>query len=231
MKSGRQDEGARRALQRVGTIVSGRYRLGRLLGVGGMGSVYAARLGSGETVALKIMHERFASLPEMERRFRAEGLVANRIAHPGVVPVTDLGIGDDGCPFLVMPLLTGETLRARARRLGGRLPPLEVLVVGDALLTTLCAAHDHRIVHRDIKPENLFVTEDGQIKVLDFGIARFLESVDTATSTRSGHTLGTPDALLGALRVRTDLRGGDLPTSPSHPWWTPPPPPPKPVLE
>jgi len=92
----------------------------------------------------------------------------------------------------VMDLLEGETLDGRAQRCGGKLDPSEVLSMADQLLDVLAAAHDKGIIHRDPKPENVFVTREGQVKVLDFGIARVKELSTASTATRAGSTMGTP---------------------------------------
>ncbi|HEY8089145.1 MAG TPA: serine/threonine-protein kinase, partial [Polyangiaceae bacterium] len=203
----------RRAMRRLGESIRGRYSISRLIGIGGMAAVYGGIHRSGFPVAVKILHERLASDPEIERLFRREALLANTVGHDGVVPVTDDDVTEDGCVFLVMPLLVGETLRARAERMGGRLPMEEVVVLAHSLLETLAAAHEKRIVHRDIKPENLFLTTAGELKVLDFGIGRFFQTNEAASVTFSGRALGTPaymapEQALGRLRevdARTDL--------------------------
>ena len=187
------DRLAQRALRRLGSSLLGKYTLKRVIGIGGMAAVYAGVHRNGHSVAVKVLHERLASEPEIERLFRREAQLANRIAHPGVVPVIDDDVTEDGCIFLVMPLLEGETVRARAERDGGTLPLAEVMVIAHAALGALGAAHGEKIVHRDIKPENLFVTLAGEVKVLDFGIGRFFETNDAgASATRSGRAIGTP---------------------------------------
>ncbi len=204
---------ARRALRRLGADLCGRYSILRLIGVGGMAAVYAGVHRNGHAVAIKILHERLSADPEIERLFRREAQLANKVGHPGVVPVIDDDVADDGCVFLVMPLLQGETLRARAERQGGRLPVEEVVVAAQAVLRILGAAHAKKIVHRDVKPENLFLTCEGEIRVLDFGIGRFFEASEPSSATRSGRALGTPafmapEQALGRVRDvdgRTDL--------------------------
>ena len=135
----------------------------------------------------------------MRLRFLREGYVANTVDHPGAVRVFDDDTTDDGAAFLVMELLEGETLETRAERLGGKLAPAELLLLADRLLDVLGAAHAKGIVHRDIKPDNLFLTTDGQLKVLDFGIARLRELGEPAVErpalghkTAAGTFLGTP---------------------------------------
>ncbi len=180
-----------RANSRIGSVVRGKYRLDALLGVGGMAAVYVATHRNGHRVAVKIMHESLALDAEVRARFLREGYVANRVEHPGAVRVLDDDLTDDGSVFLVMELLEGETVEARAERLGGSLPLHEVVQVGLDVLDTLGAAHDKGIVHRDIKPDNLLITRQGTLKVLDFGIARLLETPGV-TVTQLGRMIGTP---------------------------------------
>lgn len=176
--------------RRVGKVLRRKYRLDRLLGVGGMAAVFAATHRNGSEVAVKILHRELAQLPSIRSRFLREGYVANQIAHPNVVRIMDDDDDDEnGTVFLVMELLRGESLDARWERSAYRLPLDEVLVLADAVLDVLAVAHERGIVHRDIKPENLFITVSGALKVLDFGIARVL---DGTSATRTGQLLGTP---------------------------------------
>ncbi|EYF04901.1 serine/threonine protein kinase [Chondromyces apiculatus DSM 436] len=155
-----------------------------------MAAVYVATHRNGNRVAIKMLHPEMSAVPEIKRRFLTEGYVANKVNHPGVVVVTDDEVADDGSVFLVMELLEGETAGARARRFGGRMPVGEVLAMADQLLDVLATAHAAGIVHRDLKPDNVFITTGGQVKVLDFGIARIVEQ-DSHT-TQSGVAMGTP---------------------------------------
>ncbi|MFZ5890282.1 MAG: protein kinase domain-containing protein [Myxococcota bacterium] len=188
-----------RAARRVGTVV-GRYRLERVLGVGGMGAVYVGRTHEGFLAAIKILHDDMSVRRDVRERFYREGYVANSVQHPGVVRVLEHGDGG-GDAFLAMELLSGETLSERARRLQA-LPVSEVLEVADQVLDVLRAAHEKGIIHRDLKPDNLFLTHSGQIKILDFGLARLAESAPGEQRTRSGVALGTlpymaPEQALG----------------------------------
>jgi eukaryotic-like serine/threonine-protein kinase len=183
-------ETVRRIHQRIGTTVRAKYRLDRLLGIGGTAAVFEATHRNGSRVALKVLHAEFACLADVRARFLREGYVANRIAHPGVARIIDDDDDDaEGTVFLVIEFLEGETLDARRGRLGGRLVVTETLEHADRLLDVLTVAHEQGVVHRDLKPENLFLTTRGELKVLDFGIARLLEGT---TATRSGQVLGTP---------------------------------------
>jgi serine/threonine protein kinase len=181
-----------RAQARVGRVLKEKYRLDVLLGVGGMAAVYAATHRNGSRVAIKVLHPELSVSHEVRTRFMREGYVGNAVGHDGVVRVSDDDIAEDGSAFLVMELLDGETLEDRRRRYGGRLSEDEVLSAVDQLLDVLVAAHGNGIVHRDVKPENVFLTREGRVKVLDFGIARLRELSSASTATRSGATMGTP---------------------------------------
>jgi len=194
------DSDAEVAAARIGRVIGGRYRLRSVLGIGGMAAVYEAEDPTGHRVAIKLLHPEMAARREVRERFVREGTVSVTIDHPGVVqtlPPQDAG--EDG--FLVMELLEGETLRARVKR-HGRLPLDEVLDHAEQILDVLVAAHDKGIVHRDLKPDNLFVTPDGRVKILDFGLARVLDGVPAEHRTRTGVALGTlaymaPEQALG----------------------------------
>lgn len=176
--------------KRVGTTLRNKYTIDALLGTGSAGSVYAATHRNGSRVALKVLHPELAQRADMRARFLREAYVANKIKHPGVVPILDDDDDDDdGTVFLVMALLEGETLDSKWERTGKALPLPLALSFVDAVLDILCAAHAEGIVHRDVKPDNVFVTRAGAVKILDFGIARL---VDGSGATRSGSVFGTP---------------------------------------
>ncbi len=209
------DELAQRARTRVGQTLNDKYQIDRVLGVGGMAAVYSATHRNGNRVAVKMLHNHLSMDPDVRSRFLREGYVANKVAHPGAVRILDDDVGADGAAFIVMELLTGETLDARWQRSGRRLDTREVLVIAFELLDVLGAAHAQQIVHRDIKPENVFITDDGSVKVLDFGVARMRDPSGSgnAPATSTGITIGTPafmpaEQALGKSREidgRTDL--------------------------
>jgi serine/threonine-protein kinase len=179
-----------RAKQRIGTVLKDKWRLDALLGVGGTAAVYAGTHRNGKVAAVKVLRPELAGHEEIVTRFLREGYVANKINHRGVVEVIDDDRADDGSVFLVMELLQGTSLENYSRG-GERLPIAESLRVVDELLDVLTRAHPLGIVPRDIKPANIFLTTAGQVKVLDFGIARLVESADHA-HTQTGTAIGTP---------------------------------------
>ena len=178
------------ARDRVGSLLRGKWRLDKLLGVGGMAWVYAATHRNRSRAALKLLLPEHSEDEDTRRRFLREGYVANTIGHPGVVAVFDDDEDHDGTAFLVMELLVGGTLNDVRRARGGKLPVSAALAIAEQVLDVLAVAHDKGIVHRDIKPTNLFLTCDGRVKVLDFGIAQLgrgggaeAESSDTVMGT------------------------------------------------
>ncbi len=199
----------------IGTRL-GPYELVELLGEGGMGAVYLAhdpRLQ--RNVAIKILPPAFSTDPDRLRRFEQEALAAAQLAHPNILAVHDIGTHEES-PYIVTEFLEGSTLR---EKIGDRpMPVRRAIDYATQIARGLAAAHDRGIVHRDIKPENLFVTREGRIKILDFGIAKLVQ-VDTAvgavaeTMTMAGSgPLGTaaymsPEQARGDGRVdhRADL--------------------------
>jgi serine/threonine-protein kinase len=188
----RFDSASKRAAARIGRSIKDKWTLDRLLGVGGMAAVYAATHRNKKRAAIKMLHPELSLDPVVRDRFLREGYVSNSVGHKGAVRVDDDDVTEDGCAYIVMELLDGETVEQRWERKNHRLPPEEVLSLMDQLLDTLNHAHEKGIVHRDIKPENLFLTRDGAVKVLDFGIARLHELTGQVTSTQTGNTMGTP---------------------------------------
>ena len=173
----------------------GTYRVERLIGTGGMGSVYeATHVGLKKRVALKILHQTFLNNDEVIARFLREGEATARINHPNVVDVTDLGV-KDGLPYLVMELLVGESLADKLGR--EKMMPVERAV--DVLLPIISAvgmAHDEGVVHRDLKPDNIFLAKNRlgliESKLLDFGISKMTTRSELTTAAS---VLGTPHYL------------------------------------
>jgi serine/threonine protein kinase len=185
------EELVERAKARVGALLKGKYTLDRVLGTGGMATVYAGTHRNGKEFAIKVLHAELSMRSDMRTRFLREGYLANRVNHPGAVAVLDDDIADDGGAFLVMELIHGQTVESLWERQRGRLPLPLVAGIGMQLLDVLTAAHARGLIHRDIKPGNLMVTHDGQLKVLDFGIAR-LRDMAGAQTTQTGMVMGTP---------------------------------------
>jgi serine/threonine protein kinase len=170
----------------IGRVIDGRYAVTSRIARGGMATVYLAldrRLD--RDVALKVMHGHLADDPQFTARFIREARSAARLSHPGVVAVFDQG-EDDGLLYLAMEYLQGRTLREVLGEFGV-LTPGEALDVVEPALEALAAAHAAGIVHRDVKPENVLLTDDGRVKVADFGLAR---AASALTST-SGVLMGT----------------------------------------
>jgi serine/threonine-protein kinase len=183
----------RRAAQaRVGSVLRGKYTIDAVLGVGGMAVVYAATHRNRKRFAVKMLRQDVSKQPSVRERFLREGYVANTVDHPGAVAVLDDDADDDGTAFLVMELLEGRSVDAICDDAGGRLSVDTVASIALQLLDVLVAAHAKGVVHRDIKPANLFVTSDGQLKVLDFGIARIREVAGVIHTTHTGALFGTP---------------------------------------
>jgi serine/threonine-protein kinase len=180
------------AERRLGTTLKDKYLLERVLGVGGMAVVYAATHRNRRHFAIKMLHPELSVIEELRVRFQREGYVANTVEHPGTVAVLDDDVTDDGAAFLVMELLRGAGVDALATRRGGLLTAPEALGLVYQLLDVLAAAHAKGVVHRDIKPANLFLDLTGQLKVLDFGIARLRDATASHLATGTGTTLGTP---------------------------------------
>jgi serine/threonine-protein kinase len=179
-------------------VVGGRYRLGDVLGRGGMATVYDGvdeRLG--RPVAVKVLRAELAARPEVRERFDVEARAAALLCHPNVVAVYDSG-ADGGGPWIVMERLPGETLADRLR--AGPLAPAEACRVAADVLAALGAAHAAGVLHRDVKPGNILIAADGRAKVADFGIAKTAEAAFGGDVTITGTLLGTP-AYLAPERI------------------------------
>lgn len=173
--------GAIRALKAGDSI--GRFEIVGPIGAGGMGEVYRARDAQlHRDVAIKVLPAAFTENADRRRRFEREARAAAGLNHPNVLAVHDAGL-HEGIPFIVTELLEGETLRARMS--GRPLPPRKAVDYAIQIASGLAAGHDRGIIHRDIKPDNVFVTHDGRVKILDFGLARFTDPTgpDDATAT------------------------------------------------
>jgi Tol biopolymer transport system component len=165
----------------------GPYEIGALLGAGGMGEVFRARdTRLGRDVALKMLPPQFAPDADRLHRFEQEARAVAALNHPNILAVFDIG-EHNGSPYLVSELLEGETLRATIDR--GALPQRKALEYGVQIAQGLAAAHEKGIVHRDLKPENVFVTKDGRVKILDFGLAKLAQKPGDANSELDGVTL------------------------------------------
>jgi len=178
------------ARMRVGQTIQKKWRLDGLLGTGGMAAVYAATHRNGSRAALKIMHRELSTDPVIRERFLREGYVANKVDHEGRVAILDDDVTENDEPFLVMELLEGETVQQLWKRKGRKLAIGEALWIAGEVLDALSAFHEQGIVHRDLKPANVFLTSQGQVKILDYGVARVHQT--GADRTRAGTALGTP---------------------------------------
>jgi serine/threonine protein kinase len=186
------------------------YHVSSLLGRGGMGEVYRARdKRLGRDVALKVLPIAYSTDTERLRRFEQEARTAGMLNHPNILTVYDVGI-NDGAPFIVTELLEGEELREQLKQ--GAIAQRRVLAYARQIADGLAAAHAKGIVHRDLKPENIFVTTDGRLKILDFGLAKLTEppsgsSIQTVQppNTSPGVVMGTAN-YMAPEQVRTNGR-------------------------
>src|SRR5512135_3167510 len=178
----------------------GPYEIVKPLGAGGMGEVYRARdTRLKREVAVKVLPASFSSDPERLRRFEQEAQAAGSLNHPNITAVYDVGT-HDGAPYVVSELLEGETLRVQLA--GGAISPRQAIDCAQQIAQGLAAAHEKGIVHRDLKPENLFVTADGRVKILDFGLAKLTQTEPggTRTDVPTAAAAGTePGVVLGTL--------------------------------
>jgi serine/threonine protein kinase len=199
-----------RARSMLGRVL-GHYEIVGFLGAGGMGEVYRARDSRiGRDVAVKVMPPGIAEHPERLRRFEQEARATGALNHPNILAIYDVGV-QDGAPYVVYELLEGETLRDRL--LKGSLSRRKALEYTRQIATGLAVAHDKGITHRDLKPENLFLTRDGRVKILDFGLAKLTmpeaftgeetAAMNPAPHREPGGVLGTPGYM-----APEQLRGG-----------------------
>jgi eukaryotic-like serine/threonine-protein kinase len=190
-----------------GTVLAGRYRILRILGEGGMGAVYQARDQELERViALKVIRPELAGNASILQRFKQELILARHVTHKNVVRIYDLGEAD-GVKFITMEYVDGEDLRSLLRR-QVKLPPGEAVEIVIQICRALDCAHTEGVIHRDLKPQNVMRDPQGRIVVMDFGLARSLESPGM---TQTGALVGTleymsPEQALGSdLDQRSDL--------------------------
>ena len=196
-----------------GLVGDGRYRLTHRLGRGGMAEVFAAEdVRLGRTVAVKLLRADLAEDPVSKARFTREAQSVAGLNHHAVVAVYDSGedrVGPNTVPYIVMELVEGRTIRDLL--MSAEAPgPEQALIITSGVLEALAYSHQHGIVHRDIKPANVIITDNGAVKVMDFGIARALHGAST-TMTQTGMVMGTPQylspeqALGKAVDHRSDL--------------------------
>ncbi|HXX46239.1 MAG TPA: protein kinase [Candidatus Acidoferrales bacterium] len=176
----------------------GVYEIVGAIGAGGMGEVYRARDRKlGRDVAIKVLPSFLSADPDRLRRFEQEARAAAALNHPNILVVFQLGT-HDGVPYLVSELLEGNTLREPLQR--GALPIRKAIDYGVQIARGLAAAHEKGIVHRDLKPENVFVTKDGRLKILDFGLARLLpQRGETEASAATLSDLTDPGTVMGTV--------------------------------
>ena len=190
----------------IGKIVS-HYEVLEPLGAGGMGVVYKARdTRLGRFVALKFLPSQYGSDADFKQRFVNEARAASALDHPNICTIHEIGETDDGQLFIVMAHYSGESLKERLDR--GPIASLEAIKLSDQICDGLQLAHERGILHRDIKPANVFVTDRGQAKILDFGLAKFVAG---AKLTQTGTSMGTlnympPEQLKGeTVGVQADI--------------------------
>ena len=207
----------------------GSYEVLSQIGAGGMGEVYKARDAKlNRNIAIKVLPESLAADPDLLARFEREARAVAALSHPNVMGIHDFG-RENGVTFAVMELLEGESLRQKLK--GGPLPAKRAVEIAVELATGLGAAHAHGIVHRDVKPENVFVSQDGHVKVLDFGLAKQVaakgalhsELTTTPATGRSGISASpgmrresrSSTAAAGSARPRSSASTGLGPASSS----------------
>ncbi|HYN06255.1 MAG TPA: protein kinase [Vicinamibacterales bacterium] len=176
----------------------GAYEIIAPLGAGGMGEVYRARDGRlDRDVAIKVLPGSVAGDPERRARFEREAKAVAALSHPNILAIHDFGV-HEGASFAVMELLQGETLRERLT--SGAIPVRKATDIGIQIARGLGAAHDKNLIHRDLKPENLFLLADGQVKILDFGLARATAGPDSGSgATETVAAMTDPGTVMGTV--------------------------------
>ena len=206
--------GAREGAVKPGDVIEGRYRVIKILGAGGMGVVFLAEHALiKRRVAIKLLHAELATNAEVIERFMNEARAAGTLGHPNIVESTDMGFSHGGVPYIVFEYLEGALLTDEIYRVGG-FTVRRAVRIAQQIASALYAAHAASIIHRDLKSDNVFLTDKDEaldhVKVLDFGISRFLETDDD--HQRPGTVMGTPEfmapeQITAAERVdrRTDI--------------------------
>jgi eukaryotic-like serine/threonine-protein kinase len=188
----------------------GAYEIVAPLGAGGMGEVYRARdTRLNRPVAVKVVPASIAASPDALARFEREARAVAALSHPNILAIYDFGQTPEAT-YAVMELLEGETLRARLA--AGPLPARKAVDIGVQIARALAAAHDRHIVHRDLKPENIFLTTDGSVKVLDFGLARTVGAPTGQTAVETLTVATEPGTVLGSVGYMApeQVRGDDV---------------------
>ena len=201
----------------LGAIVAKKFKVEKILGVGGMGKVYKARqLALDKAVVVKVLHDQFRDDPQLVQRFQREARAASRLNHPNSIQIIDFGQDESGVVFMAMEFLQGQDLFSMLKR-DGPLPAQRVAKVMIQVCSALAEAHEQNVIHRDLKPENIMVEDRrGQrdfVKVLDFGIAKIQDPAETGGQalTQAGMVCGTPEYMSPeqarglALDARSDI--------------------------
>lgn len=197
---------------RPGDVIDRRYQVGRLIGSGGMATVFEVHdVASGRRLAMKVLHRQLLLHPVIPQRFLQEAKAASALDTPHAVKVEGTGNLADGSPYIVMEYLEGQPLNVIIEQKGDPFDPERVLSLADQVAQGIHEAHVRGIIHRDLKPENIFVIPTGQgehVKVVDFGISKIFSAEDGVKLTQTGVTVGTPQYMpVEQLRGTKDLDG------------------------
>jgi serine/threonine-protein kinase len=195
-----------------GTLLSERYQILSVLGAGGMGEVYRAKdLRLDREVAIKVLPEHQATNPNALSRFELEAKSVAALSHPNILAIHDFD-SDHGVSFAVMELLEGETLRQHMK--GEKLSWTRAIEIALPIVEGFSAAHSKGVIHRDLKPENVFLTSDGQVKILDFGLAQWKSAASDfkVSKTPTGSNITKSGTLVGTIPYMSpeQVRGGRL---------------------